>query len=431
MTLPRTAKFVLVVLLFLFGLFASVAVSLVTAYQAAKLITQITGLVGVALVIFFIGVCLSTLLAGRVRRTFLNRSVLLTSGAWTVLFAVGLYFAALRPIHYRHYDPVPRANTRYWDLSTGSRIAYSVYEPPAGVSVKPEPIVFVHGGPGLRAFDTDHVFYSQFTTDGFRVYLFDQAGSGLSAQLADASDYTVERFVADLEAIRHQIGSERLILIGHSWGGTLSAQYAAAYPDHIAKLIFHSPGGIWDWKSAPMQMQRTARSQMALPPTRIMAAILLSRINMAATENLVPQQEFGDWLLATSDPGELVCKGQRSKLPAALTPTNLAGMNIYPLLVSEQELNNPKMDIRSGLGKVRAPAIMITSQCDFVPWTEQSEYRKSIPSLSTYYIRESGHYINFSQPDKLSALIRSFLLDQPPPFPRYEGDSDPRPPITP
>jgi len=336
-----------------------------------------------------------------------------------------------RPIHYPHYTPVPRANTQYWNLSTGSHIAYSVYDPPAGMPVKPEPIVFVHGGPGFRAFDTDHAFYSQFTQDGFRVYLFDQVGSGLSGQLAQGSNYTVERFVADLEAIREQIGAERLILIGHSWGGTLIAHYAAAYPDHVAKLVFHSPGGIWDWKSAPFEDQRTARVKMALPPTRIMAAIMLSHVSIVATANLVPQDEFGDWIMTVNDPGELVCKGERSKLPIGFTPVNLAGMNAYPLLVAGRELNDPKMDVRSQLGRVHAPAIMLTSQCDFVPWTEQSQYKQSIPGLHNYYFTESGHFINFSQPEKLTVLIRSFLLDQPPPFSPYEGDTDPRPAIKP
>jgi proline-specific peptidase len=430
MTLPRMAKRILAATLFLLGLAVSLMASLFAAYQAAKIMPQVAGLISVVLLVCFLGILLSAFLSGKVIRSFLNRSLLLTSGAGTVLIAVALYFAVLRPIHYLHYAPVPRANTQYWDLSTGSRIAYSVYDPPAGVPIKPEPIVFVHGGPGIRALDTDHAFYRQFTADGFRVYLFDQAGSGLSAQLPNASAYTVERFVADLEAIRHQINVDRLILIGHSWGGTLIAHYAAAYPNHVAKMIFHSPGGIWDW-SAPMQVQRTAQGKTSLPPTRIMAALLLSRINLTATQNLISQQELGDWMATANDPGQLVCRGQRYKVPASLTPASLSGTNAYPLLVAQHELSDSKMDIRSQLNNVHAPAIMLTSQCDFVPWSEQVPYENSIPGLSTYYFPDSGHYINFSQPEKLTALLRSFLLDQPPPFAPYQGKSDPRPPLNP
>ncbi len=431
MTLPRTATRILAALLFLLGLTISFAASMVVAYQMAKVAPRLGALFAVALIVFFLGVLLTTALSGKLNKTFFNRSAALTSATLTVLFALGLYFAVLRPTHSPHIVPVARSNTQYWSLPTGSRIAYSVYEPPPGVPVKPEPIVFLHGGPGLRAFDTDHDFYQQFAQDGFRVYLFDQAGSGLSDRLPHGSDYTVERFVADLEAIRQQIGADRLILIGHSWGGTLAAHYAAAYPDHVAKLVFHSPGPIWKWTSSSVQFQRTDAKQRSPYPPRILAAIVLSHANWNAAENLMSQQEFGDWELATSDPGEVVCKGERSKLPANFSAANLAGINFYPLIVVNRELNTPQLDIRSQLGKLHVPAITLVSQCEFGPWSEQLEYKKAIPGLQVFYFPESGHYINFSQPEKLAALIRSFLLDQPPPFPAYQDDKDPRPPIKP
>jgi hypothetical protein len=37
-------------------------------------------------------------------------------------------------------------------------------------------------------------------------------------------------------------------------------------------------------------------------------------------------------------------------------------------------------------------------------------------SLKWLALADSGHYINFSQTEKLAAVIRSFLLDQPPRF---------------
>jgi proline iminopeptidase len=432
MTLSSKTKRVLSALLFLIGVGISFVVSLLATYQTAKITPHIGLLSVVSVLVFFIGAVLTTELAGKLIKTFWNRSTVLTSAALTFIFAIVVSLAVLRPTHYPHVVPVARANTQYWKLSKGSHIAYSVYEPPAGVPVKAEPVVFVHGGPGGRAFDTDHSFYAQFAQDGFRVYLFDQAGSGLSDQLP-AAEYTVERFVADLESIRQQIGAERLILIGHSWGGTLVAHYAAAHPDHVAKLIFHSPGGIWNWASAPMEMQRTdAETRGGLPPVRILAAIVLSHANWSAAEDLLPQEESGNWQTATS-PIEFrgtVCKGERSKLPADLSPSYFAGMNLYPLLVAQRELNDkPEMDIRAQLGKLHVPSIALESQCEFVPWSQQLEYKKSISGLKEFYFPDSGHYINFSQPEKLAAVIRSFLLDQKPPFPAYTDDRDPRPPI--
>ena len=435
MTLRRTMKRMLSALLFLIGLAISIAASLMATYQTAKVMPSRDGLTAVALLVFFLCVFLTIKLVGKLSTSFLNRRTVFTSAIFSALFALGLYFAVLRPLHYPHIVPVPRANTQYWNLPTGSRIAYSVYEPTAGVPVKAEPILFVHGGPGVRALDTDHAFYGQFARDGFRVYLFDQAGSGLSDRLNHVADYSVERFIADIEAIRQQIGADRLILIGHSWGGTLIAHYAAAHPDHVAKLVFHSPGAIWNYASAPLEPQRTdAKEHGGLPPLRIVAAIVLSHASWSAAENLLPQEESGDWQLAnaSADLGATVCKGERGKLPVDLSPAKVAGMNLYPLLVADRELNDkPEMDIRGQLGKLHVPAIALESQCEFVPWSQQLEYKQSIPGLQEFYFADAGHYINFSQPEKLAAVIRSFLLDQPPPFPAYQGDKDPRPAIKP
>ena len=433
MTFPRIVLRILSVLLFLLRVGVAVAASLVAAYQAAKVMPQTGALLAVALLVFFLCVFLTTDLTGRLSRTFLNRSAALTSTSLTAFFALALYLAVLRPLQYPHIVPAARANTQYWNLPTGSRIAYSVYDPPAGIPVQPDPIIFVHGGPGLSAFDTDHAFYRQFTHDGFRVYLYDQAGSGLSDRLPHAADYTVERFVADIEAIRQQIGAERLILIGHSMGGTLIAHYAVAHPDHVAKLVFHSPGPIGNFTSSRWEYWRTdAKEKKGLPPPRIMAATVLSHASWDAAVNLLPQQESGDWELATIDPGEVICKGDRSKFPADFLAAKLAGMNIYPLLAIDRELKTrPEMDIRAQLGKLRVPAIALESECEFVTWPEQLEYRKSVPGLQEFYFPQAGHYINFSQPEKMAALIRSFLLDQAPPFPAYQEDKNPRPFIHP
>lgn len=92
-------------------------------------------------------------------------------------------------------------------------------------------------------------YYGALAAQGIDVYLYDQVGSGYSARLTDPWDYTVDRHVADLEAIRQRIGAERVMLLGDSWGATLVANYMAVHGEHVARVIFTSPGAISraDW----------------------------------------------------------------------------------------------------------------------------------------------------------------------------------------
>ena len=215
----------------------------------------------------------------------------------TLAFVSALYFLVLRPSRLRLADTIRFNNTQYWQLPTGSRIAYSEYDPPAGVALKPEPVVFLHGGPGMRVGPWDHTFFNPLTAYGFRLYLFDQAGSGLSDFLPKVRVYTMWRAVEDLEAVRQQIGSDRMILIGHSWGSILAASYMAKYAKHVAKVVLYSPGPMWGYPPVQEDYSRTGGGMSVFPSVRFLAALSLLDRNPDASQALLPQPEAEELLV--------------------------------------------------------------------------------------------------------------------------------------
>jgi pimeloyl-ACP methyl ester carboxylesterase len=60
-----------------------------------------------------------------------------------------------------------------------------------------------------------------------RVVTYDQRGHGASAATAD---YSLDAFLADLQAVRDTLALEHPLLVGHSFGGLLAVQHAAAHP---------------------------------------------------------------------------------------------------------------------------------------------------------------------------------------------------------
>jgi pimeloyl-ACP methyl ester carboxylesterase len=61
----------------------------------------------------------------------------------------------------------------------------------------------------------------------FRVVTYDQRGHGASAA---ASDYSLDTFLADLQAVLDALALEHPLLVGHSFGGLLAVEHAAAHP---------------------------------------------------------------------------------------------------------------------------------------------------------------------------------------------------------
>lgn len=105
-----------------------------------------------------------------------------------------------------------------------------------------KPVVFLAGGPGLNAIYLEAVWKE--LSSKYRCIVLDQRGTGKST-LASVDSVTVnmKNYVADLEALRNYLKLDRLTLIGHSWGGMLSMEYAARHPEHTEKLILLSSGG--------------------------------------------------------------------------------------------------------------------------------------------------------------------------------------------
>ncbi len=96
------------------------------------------------------------------------------------------------------------------------------------------PVLFVHGGPGGG---TQSVHRRFFDPERYRIILFDQRGCGRSTPYASLERNTTQDLVADMEVLRQDLGIERWVLFGGSWGSTLSLAYAQTYPERVMAMI--------------------------------------------------------------------------------------------------------------------------------------------------------------------------------------------------
>lgn len=104
-----------------------------------------------------------------------------------------------------------------------------------------ESVIAVHGGPGVSS---DHLAaLAPLVAAGVDLVLYDQRGVGRSSPPVDLDPkaYALERYVADLEAVRAYTDDDAVVLIGHSWGAIVAASYAARYPDRVSALVLIDP----------------------------------------------------------------------------------------------------------------------------------------------------------------------------------------------
>jgi pimeloyl-ACP methyl ester carboxylesterase len=101
------------------------------------------------------------------------------------------------------------------------------------------PVLFVHGnGANLTQWraQLDHLCASR------RAVAFDLRGMGLSDPAANG-DYSPAAMTDDVEAVARELDLKRFVIVGHSFGGTVVAAYAAKHPERVAGLVLADASG--------------------------------------------------------------------------------------------------------------------------------------------------------------------------------------------
>jgi proline iminopeptidase len=315
-----------------------------------------------------------------------------------------------------------RYPVQYWDLSTGSHIAY-IHIPPAD-SVHAIPLIFLHGGPGacqVNSFgkEAPQAWYTQLATHGFDIYIYDQVGSGLSARLTDPTQYTVERHIKDLECIRKLAGNKPCVLIGDSWGATLASHYMVAYPKNVVNAIFTSPGCIdtreWNeeysavprflsgWYPWIRQTYGEQKVERYLQLDRLMQTDVYKAYAFAGDVEMdkLADDFISDVIFKTCVYDQRFTKSPEFRMrgmgwwSSTMTIWNL--MNIAP--------------IRDSLRNNSLPILVMRGDADYLELGIAEEYLSIFRNSRFIKVPKAGHFIWLDQPEIYKEEIEKFLVE--------------------
>ena len=126
------------------------------------------------------------------------------------------------------------------DVGDGNKVYWEACGNPDG-----KPALVLHGGPGSGCTPG---WRRYFDPHAYRIVLFDQRGCGRSTPHAseptiDLTTNTTHHLLADIELLRRQLGIERWLVFGGSWGSTLGLAYAERNPEHVSELVLFSVVG--------------------------------------------------------------------------------------------------------------------------------------------------------------------------------------------
>ena len=212
----------------------------------------------------------------------------------------------------------------------------------------------------------------------YRVVVPDLIGFGYSDK--PLADYTPEFFSEFLKKFFNAADIKRPYLIGSSLGGQVTAEYSAANPDDIEKLILVSPAGVMKQSTPALDAY-------------IMAALYPSE--QSAKNAFEMMEGSGD------EVDEKIVQGfiERMQLPNA----KLAFMSTI-LGLKNSEI------ITTKLNSIQIPTLIIWGSSDpVIPIQHADAFVSSIKDCRFYRMDGCGHTPYVQDPTHFSSVVLNFL----------------------
>lgn len=254
------------------------------------------------------------------------------------------------------------------------------------------PLFIVNGGPG---FDHAYVHLGDPVWDKFaksrRVVFYDQRGNGRSSELKPGQSCTLADQIADLEALRKQLGIDKIDLLGHSWGGYLVMAYAALHPGHIRHLVIVD--------SAAPKIGDTKYLFNDIFPDTIEKQDAFNFADALGDRNATAES------LALYDTMLFYSPEKRELGLPVMKASD------FHKAVNESISNDlNRFDLNPELPKFKFPTLVITGRYDInvapsVAW----KIHKAIPGSRFVVLERSGHIPYFEEPEAFAAALEDFL----------------------
>jgi proline iminopeptidase len=270
------------------------------------------------------------------------------------------------------------------------------------------------GGPGLAGayMRGDAALFA----DVLRSYLLDPHGSGGSTPPEDHAQYSPEGHARFYEETRSALGLGPVVVFGHSFGATTALTYAAMYPESVQACIAVAAFGVGTEQDR--DEGGTAEAEM---------------------EAMLARHEGADWyadartiwdgwterVLATDDPNEVermlaavlplyTAHPERPEVRAALEEfsTQLQA-DLVACKVWESGLFQ-QIDLRSILGQVRAPVLVVAGELDLICGPAQARpIAEALPDSTLTIIPDCGHMPSTESPDLFRRTVVDWLAAHP------------------
>ena len=235
----------------------------------------------------------------------------------------------------------------------------------------------------------------------YRCIMWEQRGTGRSKLPSyDASTVNLNAYVEDIEALRKQLHTDKLLVVGNSWGMILGLAYAGTYPNAARAVITIGSGPItYEYLGVfgDNQLSRLGTCELEVRDFWKDPAREAANVERAAFERLraAAVAYFYD----------------RKKGFEMATELNPADYNfrVPPAFLQAEG----KYDFRPKLKSITAPVLLLQGRQDLAGEANIWEAHSLIKNSTLAFIDKCGHMPWLEQPGQTWKIVGDFLAHLP------------------
>ncbi len=228
---------------------------------------------------------------------------------------------------------------------------------------------------------------------------FDPRGMGKSEAIRTDSDMSMAAVRADLDALRHHLGLNKVNVIGWSNGGMNLLLYAAEHPEALSSaIIVHS---IDYFSKEDMEYMVQKHPEMFKKYMQFVEE--MSKAEVTNEERQARYEYFfmNDYMpLLFSDP-----ESGRAKIKELYKDTELS----WKHSMYSDTVDSPKYDARDKLSKITVPTLVLAGAHDMIPPARIEDLHKGLPNSTFVIFENSGHFSQIEEPEKFKKVILEFI----------------------
>lgn len=262
------------------------------------------------------------------------------------------------------------------------------------------PMLVLHGGP-----DFNHRYLlpeMDGLSHAFKLIYYDQRGRGRSAAGIAPEDITIESEIDDVDAIRKHFGFRTMALLGHSWGGLLSLEYASRHPERVACLVLlnTAPARHSDWML--LRERRRALESHVLATMQAIASTPAYVEGDVAAEAKYYRAHFAG-TLRQADVDRIV-----DRLRIDFQPDDIVKARAIEERLCAQTWLSSGYDAVAKLARFAPPTLIVHGDRDLIPVECAAHIAEVVRGARFVVLDDCGHFAYVDQPARLFDAIVSF-----------------------